>query len=397
MEGAKAARYRLTLIDPFRRGVACIMMLPIPRPDFYHCHVPRAKVMSVMDHWHPVLWSKDLRDKPVSIRLNDNELVLFRVQSGRVGCLQDVCPHRRMRLSLGKVVNDCLRCPYHGWTYDCEGHGKSPGTPRLHARAVHYDAIERHGAIWVKSTSSDPIFPQFETEGYYHLGNLSHVVRAPLELVLDNFTEIEHTPTTHLFFGYDLERMEEVKVEFRAADNSVRTINDGPSKRIPWIFRLLLGIRNDYHFNDDWTVYFSPVYAVFDHHWTHPQSRRESKARWRVYVFYVPFDNEQTIIQTFAFMKSSYPGPHGSARLIWPLVMHLLDLEIRRDIDVLENLADKSPRIEGMKFSRFDRGLGLNRERIDRIYRGFSVDAAQREEQSNSERTENNAPGVVAL
>src|SRR5208283_6238016 len=123
-------------------------------------------------------------------------------------------------------------------------------------------------------------------------------------------------------------------------------------------------------------VYFSPVYTVFDHHWTHPQSKRESKARWRVYIFYVPFDNEQTIIQTFAFMKSSYPGPHGGLRLIWPLMMRLVHYEIRRDINVLEKLADKNPRIEGMKFSRFDRGLRLNRERIDRIYRGFSVDAA---------------------
>jgi phenylpropionate dioxygenase-like ring-hydroxylating dioxygenase large terminal subunit len=330
--------------------------------------------MSVMDHWHPVLFSKELRDKPVGIRLNNNELVLFRAPSGQLGCLEDICAHRRMRLSLGKVLNGCLQCPYHGWTYDCEGRGTSPGTPKLHARAVHYDAIERNGAIWVKSASSNPVFPQFRAEGYYHLGNLSHVVRAPLELVLDNFTEIEHTGTTHLLFGYDLERMAAVQVEFRAADNSVRTINHGPSKRVPWIFRLLLGIGNDFHFNDDWTVYFSPVYAVFDHHWTHPQSKRESKARWRVYIFYVPVDDEQTLIQTFAFMKSSYPGPYGGLRLIWPLALRLLDDEIRRDIYILEKLADNNPRLEGMKLSRFDRGLGLNRERIDRIYRSVCVD-----------------------
>jgi hypothetical protein len=31
---------------------------------------------------------------------------------------------------------------------------------------------------------------------------------------------------------------------------------------------------------------------------------------------------------------------------------------------------DKNPNIEGMILSRFDKVLGLNRERIQRIYRG---------------------------
>jgi hypothetical protein len=36
-------------------------------------------------------------------------------------------------------------------------------------------------------------------------------------------------------------------------------------------------------------------------------------------------------------------------------------------------LADKNPDIDGMKLSRFDRVLGLNRERIEAIYRGQGV------------------------
>ncbi|PWT82700.1 MAG: iron-sulfur cluster-binding protein, Rieske family [Acidobacteria bacterium] len=330
--------------------------------------------MSAIDHWHPVLRSKDLRDRPVGVRLHDNELVFFRTTSGKIGCLDDICPHRRMRLSLGTVVDDRLRCSYHGWAYDCEGRGTTPGTPKLHVQIGHYDAVERHGAIWVKSSSSDPAFPQFYTEGYYHLGNLSHVAKAPLELVLDNLTEVEHTPTTHLFFGYDLGRMAEVEVEFRPSDDSVRTINAGPSKHLSWLLRLLLGIQRDFHFVDDWTVYFSPVHAVFDHYWMRPDTKREGKLRWRMYVFCVPLDSDHTLIQTFAFIKSSYPGPYGGARLFWPLVLRLVDYEIQCDVKLVENLANKSPRLEGMKLSRFDRGLGLNRERIDRLYRTVSAD-----------------------
>jgi hypothetical protein len=61
--------------------------------------------------------------------------------------------------------------------------------------------------------------------------------------------------------------------------------------------------------------------------------------------------------------------------LLWPLILHLLDREIRFDIALLENLADKDPSIQGLKLSRFDRGLGLNRERIERIYRGLALEA----------------------
>ena len=59
--------------------------------------------MGSMDHWHPVLAAKQLRQKPVGVRLNGRELVLFRSANGRFGALDDCCSHRRMRLSLGHV------------------------------------------------------------------------------------------------------------------------------------------------------------------------------------------------------------------------------------------------------------------------------------------------------
>jgi vanillate O-demethylase monooxygenase subunit len=242
--------------------------------------------------------------------------------------------------------------------------------PRLRARAVHFDAREAHGAIWVKSAQSFPEFPRFDTAGFYHLGNLSGIADAPLELVLDNLTEVEHTPTTHRLFGYDLECMEQVHVQFEPADTQVRTLNDGPSRRLPLAIRLLLGIRNNFHFHDEWTVFFSPVYAVFDHYWKHPATSQEGKVRWRVYVFLVPLDPARTLMQVFTYMKCTYPGSKRGLRLLWPLIIRRLsDYEMRQDVSLVDNLADKSPHLQGMKLSRFDRGLSLNRERIDRIYR----------------------------
>jgi phenylpropionate dioxygenase-like ring-hydroxylating dioxygenase large terminal subunit len=328
--------------------------------------------MGVLDHWHPVLPANRLRRRPVAVRLHATDVVLFRTASGAIGALHDCCPHRRMKLSLGKVLGDRLQCPYHGWTFDCRGAGESPGTPRLQAAARHFEARERLGVVWLKSATSEPPFPGFPTlkqDGYFHLFTLHHEVEAPLEVTVDNFCEIEHTPTTHAFFGYALEGMPEVRVRFEPTEETVRVVNHGLPKRMAWPYRLLLGVRRNYLFYDDWTTYFSPVYSVYEHWWADPATGKESMVRWKLFIFFTPRDEGTTQITTFVFTRSRYPGPAGSMRLVRWLLRRKLDHEIRLDVRILEGLADQSASIEGMKLGRFDKVLALNRERINRVYR----------------------------
>src|SRR5262249_4057536 len=119
----------------------------------------------------------------------------------------------------------------------------------------------------------------------------------------------------------------------------------------------------------DWATSFSPGSPVYDHWWPSPQTGMECRVPSRLYVFFVPLDDAETAVVTFAFTKSSWPGPAGGVRLFRWLMIPNLDHEIELDVKILENLADKNPSIDGMKLSRFDRVLGLNRERIERIYR----------------------------
>lgn len=327
-----------------------------------------------LNHWHPILPAAQLRRRPAAVRLHGTDIVLFRTASGSIGALEDRCPHRRMRLSLGEVINGRLQCAYHGWTYDCRGAGQSPGTPRLHATACRFDAVERLGVIWVTAAGSQaeiPEFPTLATDGYFHLCTLHHEVKAPLEVTVDNFCEIEHTPTTHAFFGYALDTMPEVQVRFETTAKSVRVINHGPPKRMAWLYRLLLGVRSNYVFHDDWTTYFSPVYSVYDHWWADPATGKESMVRWKLFIFFTPRDDGTTLLTTFVFTKSRYPGPAGCMRAVRWLLRRKIDHEIRLDIRILEGLADQSPDVEGMKLSRFDKVLALNRERINRVYRGL--------------------------
>ncbi len=335
--------------------------------------------MGMFDHWHPVLPSKKLRRRPVGIRLAGKDIALFRARSGQVGALDDQCPHRRMRLSAGKVVGDRLMCGYHGWTFDCDGNGESPGTPKLHACASSFDAREEYGYVWVKSKESCPVFPKFDIDDWFHIGNTDHRAQAPLELVVDNFCEIEHTPMVHEFFGYELDGMKDVTVHCEATDDATMVVNHGPPKPINFFLRYLIGIKKGFIFNDTWTTFFSPVYSVYDHMWMDPKTGEEAWVRWRVYVFFVPVADKETRVAAFAYAKSKWPvPPHGGLLAFRGFMRRRVVRELKYDVGMLSNLASYDTSIEGMKLSRFDKVMGLNRERIDRIYRGNKAPEPQR-------------------
>lgn len=326
--------------------------------------------MGMLDHWHPVVTAGAVQGKPVGVRLAGRMICLFRTSTGTVAAVDDACPHRRLKLSVGTVVGDRIRCQYHGWSFDACGNGESPGSPKLHTCTESFETREAHGYIWVKSRVGRAQFPDMTPTGYYSIGHFQHTVPAPLELTLDNFTEIEHSATVHDTFGYDLDRMDEVSVRFETTEDSVRVVNVGPTKRLFGPSAWLLGVRDGDLFHDTWTTYFSPVYSVYDHWWTSPDGAREAMIRWRLYMFFWPTDAGNTVVTSFVYAKSRYPGPAGGLRLVKFLFRREVDREIRRDVAMLAHLADRSVGIEGLKLSRFDKVLGLTRERIARIYRG---------------------------
>jgi phenylpropionate dioxygenase-like ring-hydroxylating dioxygenase large terminal subunit len=328
--------------------------------------------MGMLDHWQPVLLTRELTAKPVGITVAGEQIAVFRTATGGLGALADACPHRRLKLSVGAVVGERLRCQYHGWTFDACGDGQSPGSPKLHTCTTSYDVREEHGLVWLKSRRSNPVFPELAPEGFFPICTLSHVIPAPLELAVDNFTEIEHSGTVHTTFGYDLERMHEVKVRFETTADSIRVSNVGPTKRLNPLYAWLFGIRRGDLFHDDWTTYFSPLYSVYDHWWTSPDESREAMVRWRLYLFFVPIDEMTTRLITVAYAKSRYPGPAGGLRLARRLFRREIDREVTADVKILRHLADYDTGIAGLKLSRFDKVLGLTRERIDTVYRGHS-------------------------
>src|SRR5262249_38757598 len=153
----------------------------------------RGGLTTMLRFWHPVMLSRDLPwYKATGVQVAERSLALFRSGPQRVGALGVVCPHRRMRLSLGTVHDGRLPCPYHGCSSDCDGNGESPGTPKLYACAEHYGCRDAYGVIWVKAPGPDRPLPDVSLPGFVPIKPVVNEVRAPLQLVIDNFSEIEH-------------------------------------------------------------------------------------------------------------------------------------------------------------------------------------------------------------
>lgn len=108
-------------------------------------------------YWMPALLSHELPEPdcpPARVPLLGEQLVAFRDTEGRVGLLEEFCPHRCASLFLGRNEESGLRCVFHGWKFDVEGRcvdmpNEPPETrfqDRIHQTA--YPTVEMGGAIW---------------------------------------------------------------------------------------------------------------------------------------------------------------------------------------------------------------------------------------------------------
>src|SRR5262245_39091501 len=102
-------------------------------------------------YWHPVCSSEDLEREPVQpIRLLSENLTLFKDTRGRIGLIGERCAHRAISLAYGIPQENGLRCAYHGWIYDTEGHViDMPFEPAcLPLQVKHYLVEEMGGLVW---------------------------------------------------------------------------------------------------------------------------------------------------------------------------------------------------------------------------------------------------------
>ena len=121
-------------------------------------------------YWHPVGLVADARAIPRAIRALGEDLVLFRDGDGRAGLVHARCAHRGTTLYYGKVEARGVRCCYHGWLFDVEGHcleqpcEPDGGRHRNLVRQPWYPVQERYGLIfaYMGPPERKPVLPCYE-------------------------------------------------------------------------------------------------------------------------------------------------------------------------------------------------------------------------------------------
>ncbi|WP_157269045.1 Rieske 2Fe-2S domain-containing protein [Azohydromonas aeria] len=120
-------------------------------------------------HWTPVCLIEEVAEAdgtPVKARVFGEDLVVFRDSDGRVGVMDEYCPHRRASLVYGRNEEGGLRCLYHGWKMDVEGNVlemvSEPAASGMAERVKHkaYPVQEWGGMVWAYMGPQDAV-PEF--------------------------------------------------------------------------------------------------------------------------------------------------------------------------------------------------------------------------------------------
>lgn len=156
--------------------------------------------------WFAVVASASLTaDAPIATTLAGEPLVLWRSADGAAHAWRDRCPHRGARLALGRIADDSLHCPYHGWQFAPSGqcvhwpaHPDEP--PAANARATTYPTREAYGLVWTclgEPQHPLPAFARYGAPGRRADIDGPHDFAACGPRIIENFLDMAHFPFVH--------------------------------------------------------------------------------------------------------------------------------------------------------------------------------------------------------
>ena len=157
--------------------------------------------------WYAILSKKELRkiNKPLAIRRFELDLVLWRNKNKEITALHDRCPHRSAKLSLGKISDDKISCPFHGFQFDAHGTCVfapefAKAIPGLHVRkfVIH----EAFGMVWLYYGDtplpfSQPLLSDISQRFKGRYAQTSRTWQTHITRAIENQLDYTHLPFVH--------------------------------------------------------------------------------------------------------------------------------------------------------------------------------------------------------
>jgi phenylpropionate dioxygenase-like ring-hydroxylating dioxygenase large terminal subunit len=185
-----------------------IMSTKIRIPSFTEAKNRRQKVRAAgmnPNFWYPVEYSNKLeRGKVTEVVFWGKSFALYRGTDGRLRCIENRCAHRQLKLTTGEVRGCQVVCPYHGWTFDGDGHlvdiphelfdKKMPAI-----RLPDYEVRERYGLIWLfpgererAASVAMPEIPELEGPDAWACVPVDFTWQAHHSMIIDNVSDFTH-------------------------------------------------------------------------------------------------------------------------------------------------------------------------------------------------------------
>jgi vanillate O-demethylase monooxygenase subunit len=162
--------------------------------------------MFVRNAWYVAAWDQEIGRDMLRRVILDEPVLLYRTIDGKAVALEDRCCHRQAPLSMGKLIGDIVKCPYHGLEFDPSGVCvKVPSQERIppSAKVKSYPAVEKNHWIWIWTgdpAKADPAliedFHWLDDPKWGYGGNYLHV-EANYLLLVENLLDTTHLPFLH--------------------------------------------------------------------------------------------------------------------------------------------------------------------------------------------------------
>lgn len=147
--------------------------------------------------WYAV-WHDNFKENEIrKVFMCDKKLILIKNRKSKYSCLSSVCTHMWVDLSKGKVIKDCLVCPFHWLRFNME-RNSSESSLKKYPTTIHF------WIIWVfdgeKPTyelqSTTPSFFPVLTR-YYQISVYNNIHNISSNIIQSNFFDVAHFHKVH--------------------------------------------------------------------------------------------------------------------------------------------------------------------------------------------------------
>lgn len=294
-------------------------------------------IEKLKDEWFPLLFEKELKNRPISKYLLNQKLVILRL-NGEIVCFEDRCPHRNVPLSNGEIIDEKIRCNYHGWCFTKDGNHSC--NKNISIKKYHIKVIQN--LIWINLNSNKELTNYFMMEKDFSNKLSIKSLKSDFIHTIENFLDPLHTPYIHkgLLRNNSKQRM---NITQESNEFSFKTIYDLVDKQNGLINKLF-----DSGIDKNIATFIYPGFAKIEYF-------KKNKLLFCVSIFFVPIKKgEVQMFVNVSFLKTFIPS-----FLKFIIIRPFLELAFYQDKKILE-IQYENQKEQGNEYILDEKDLVIN-------------------------------------